>query len=390
MKKTLLTGLAILSMGLITTGVLASKNNVKIVYGYTSGDVATYYDDISSSSKGDALLTSLRTLNDKKLRSLVGYGSMMTYFKQTDPGTSSGKVTSFYSGKSVSSSDCNREHVWPDSHGGNIVEGDIHMVRPALKEENSSRGNSFYVEGMNHQYDGWDPANEGVESYRGDSARIIFYCVVADSRLSLLDVNKHYTTSENNDYKMGKLSDLLKWNLQYPVQQREKTRNEAAERLQGNRNPFIDHPEYACRIWGKTNDATKKACGLDTVSEFTLSASKKTMEVGKAFRLDYVIEPEDFQNELSVSWESSNPDVASIDSGGLIRTLTKGKTIITATLSSYFLTATCELTVVNSGENITPTKASGGCGGSIATTSMILSTLSFIGIGLFLVKRKGI
>jgi len=117
---------------------------------------------------------------------------------------------------------------------------------------------------MKSSTNGWDPAMEsfGDETYRGDSARIIFYCVIADQRLSLLDVNYHATSNANPDYKMGKLSDLLSWNIRYPVLQREMNRNEGAEYLQGNRNPFIDYPDYACRIWGKTNAATKSICGI--------------------------------------------------------------------------------------------------------------------------------
>ena len=250
------------SLSVLTLGSLFSLNQKApvTVKGYANGDATTYYNGISDSDTGSTLLAALQSLNDSKTQSLVGYNNMMKNFSQTDPGDRSGTIRSFYSGKSVSSGSCNREHVWPNSHGGNAVEDDIHMVRPTLKTENEGRGNSFYVEGMDDPYNGWDPANCGVESYRGDSARIIFYCVVAYSDFELLDVNKHYTTSENNDYKMGKLSDLLLWNLKYPVLQREKTRNEAAEKLQGNRNPFIDHPEYACKIWGNYNAATAKAC----------------------------------------------------------------------------------------------------------------------------------
>ena len=258
--------LSLLSIGLAVFGVHLNNRNILSVGAYTNGDAATYYNGIDQYATGSTLLSALQSLNSVKRRSQVGYNSMMNKFKQTDPGTTSGYVTSFYSGKSVSVSQCNREHVWPNSHGGDMVEDDIHMVRPTLKSENEGRGNSFYVEGMNHEYDGWDPANCGVETYRGDSARIVFYCVVAYDGFELLDVNKHHTTSEDNDYKMGKLSHLLKWNLEYPVLQREKTRNEAAESLQGNRNPFIDHPEYACRIWGSYNAETQRICAGQGVS----------------------------------------------------------------------------------------------------------------------------
>jgi len=237
-----------------------------------------YYSSISDSARETTLLNGLRALNSSKRKSTVGYSSMGTspsgQFKYTDydpkytavdgKGQIYGtRLITFYSGNSATSG-MNREHVWPKSHGGSTIDNDIHMPRPTLTSENGSRGNSFYVEGMKSSTNGWDPAMEsfGDETYRGDSARIIFYCVIADQRLSLLDVNYHATSNANPDYKMGKLSDLLSWNIRYPVLQREMNRNEGAEYLQGNRNPFIDYPDYACRIWGKTNAATKSICGI--------------------------------------------------------------------------------------------------------------------------------
>lgn len=376
--------LSFLVTGLTVGAVFVGKSKAVVTYAYTNGDAATYYNGISSTLKNNDLLSALQTLNSQKKKSSIAYDSMMTYFKQTDPGDSSNKIRTFYSGKSASTSECNREHVWPDSHGGNAVENDIHMVRPTLKSENEGRGNSFYVEGLNTQYDGWDPANCGVASYRGDSARIIFYCVVAYSGFELLDENKHHTTSDNNDYKMGKLSDLLKWNLQYPVLQRENVRNEAAEKLQGNRNPFIDHPEYACRIWGNTNSTTKSICGYDKVTDFSLVFNTKKMETGKKFRIDYRVLPQELENEVDISWTSSNPTAASATTSGLITTLNPGTTTITATINKYNMSDSCVLTVVNAGVN----KANAGCGGNINLVSAILSSLSLIGVTILLIKRR--
>jgi len=222
-----------------------------------------YYSDINPNSS--TLLKDLNSLNSKKRTSTVGYSNMLNKpskgFYVTDPGTGKNTITTFYSGKNnTGTSGLNREHVWPDSRGGNLVENDIHMPRPTLSKENGSRGNSFYVEGKCKSSGGWDPAMEdfGLESYRGDCARIIFYCAIANTQLTIVDKDDDNTGNKT----MGKLSDLLKWNLQYPVLDREMVRNDGAQTLQGNRNPFIDHPEYACKIWGNTNSTTKKICGM--------------------------------------------------------------------------------------------------------------------------------
>ncbi len=238
------------------------------------GDEGDYYASAQGLT-GTQLLSALRAINKNRRTKTVGYGSMGTsasgMFKYTDYDPTSvqydskgqpygTRIVSFYSGNTMTS--FNREHVWPNTHGGNLVEADIHMPRPTIPSENGSRGHSFFIEGMKDNEDGWDPAMEsfGVESYRGDSARIIFYCMVASDQLTLTDdgSRSHYTKNK----EMGVISDMLSWNLRYPVDPREERRNEGAQYLQGNRNPFIDHPEYACKIWGNTNATTKRICGM--------------------------------------------------------------------------------------------------------------------------------
>ena len=43
---------------------------------------------------------------------------------------------------------------------------------------------------------------------------------------------------------------LIKWHNEDPVDQIEINRNNAVYDIQGNRNPFIDHPSFADYIWG--------------------------------------------------------------------------------------------------------------------------------------------
>ncbi|MFA6890165.1 MAG: endonuclease, partial [Bacilli bacterium] len=48
---------------------------------------------------------------------------------------------------------------------------------------------------------------------------------------------------------LGKLSTLLTWNQLDPVDDFERNRNDVIYGYQGNRNPFVDHPEFADMIW---------------------------------------------------------------------------------------------------------------------------------------------
>ncbi len=56
--------------------------------------------------------------------------------------------------------------------------------------------------------------------------------------------------------KMGNLEVLLQWHLDDPVDEFERNRNEVIYSYQGNRNPFIDYPEFVSIIWGTTPSAT--------------------------------------------------------------------------------------------------------------------------------------
>ena len=55
--------------------------------------------------------------------------------------------------------------------------------------------------------------------------------------------------------QLGKLCTLIEWHLQDTVDDFERTRNNAIYEYQGNRNPFIDYPEWVDTIYeGKCGD----------------------------------------------------------------------------------------------------------------------------------------
>lgn len=235
----------------------STGGDIDDTFNYDTGYRGNYYDTLNVNSP--TFKNDLKNLVLKN-RCTTGYGSIWSYIQYSDaanPEGSDSKVLAYYRGTAENKSDMNKEHVWPNSHGGDKFEGDPHMVRPTLSSDNSSRGNEFYVEGRDGSR-GWDPANFGVEQYRGDAARIIFYCALIDDRVSLVDTEYSATSNANKDNKMGKLSDLLKWNKAYQVSAREMQRNDVlngkrkshGKSFNFNRNPFIDHPEYAEIIWG--------------------------------------------------------------------------------------------------------------------------------------------
>lgn len=150
----------------------------------------------------------------------------------------------------------NREHMWPNSHGFSSKDyaayTDIHHLFASEKNINATRGNKDfnYVENGNSDSYGnkWNSTFfEPRDEVKGDIARAMFYMVVryADpNELVLSLVNQTTSSSSNKTGQLGYLNVLLQWHKMDPVSEKEKQRNEIIYSLQGNRNPFIDYPDW--------------------------------------------------------------------------------------------------------------------------------------------------
>lgn len=169
-----------------------------------------------------------------------------------------------------------REHVWAKVHGGFDVNPpagtDIHHLRPIDKTINAARNSRWFAECTEpYLVSGlpsgsyysttqwiWKPRDQD----KGDVARMLFYMAVryegenGEPDLELID----YLPQINHDPAplMAKLSDLLQWHAQDPVDAYERRRNDIIySKYQHNRNPFIDIPDFAWAIWdAKTNMVT--------------------------------------------------------------------------------------------------------------------------------------
>jgi hypothetical protein len=98
---------------------------------------------------------------------------------------------------------------------------------------------------------------EPINEYKGDFARTYFYMATCYENLIgnwVSNGNAGSVLSGNSfpAYDQWYLNLLAKWHQQDPVSTKELDRNNAVYAIQGNRNPFIDHPEYAGTIWGFT------------------------------------------------------------------------------------------------------------------------------------------
>ncbi len=90
---------------------------------------------------------------------------------------------------------------------------------------------------------------EPADEYKGDFARAYFYVFTVYDQLNWTG-NSMGNKNEWPTLKPWAYELLLQWARQDPVSRKEIARNDAGERQQGNRNPFVDFPELAEYIWG--------------------------------------------------------------------------------------------------------------------------------------------
>ena len=217
----------------------------------------------------------------------------------------------------------NREHVWAKSHGikteddsktsdgkRNLAYSDLHHLRATENSINSTRNNRYFdiidhanPSGKDKYGNYWDSTNafEPRDEVKGDIARMLFYMDIrydgkeADQYLDLVltddtteaskSVNYVYETTEVITSYLGKLSTLVKWAYEDPVDSREISRNNAIFTIQGNRNPFIDHPELVYYLY-ETQSQSAGVVG----STLSTSVAPKLKDNAKITNVDALIE----------------------------------------------------------------------------------------------------
>ena len=173
-----------------------------------------------------------------------------------------------------SEGDCyNREHSWPQSwfNEQTTPRSDLHHIFPTDGFVNGKRANYPFGEVRSATWTSQNGSKLGtcktpgysgtvfepIDEYKGDFARALMYMSVRyyseDGSWSSSDM------TNKSEIKKWAIDMLLRWNEQDPVSEKEKLRNEVIYNdYQHNRNPFIDHPEYARMIWDPTWSAVEE------------------------------------------------------------------------------------------------------------------------------------
>lgn len=186
----------------------------------------------------------------------------------------------------------NREHVWAKSHGNFVdirpMDSDVHNLHPADASVNTIRSNRDFdkvapngtqiaeAPGTWYNSTSWEP----TDAAKGQVARTILYMDVryegTDGEMDLTAVDGVGTYPQA---KHGNLQVLLEWNKQFPPTDFERRRNERIFRMQQNRNPFVDHPEYADLIWSNAQIQEIKITGNSITPEIPIEGNTVQISV---------------------------------------------------------------------------------------------------------------
>ena len=270
-------------------GVVCTSLSSKAKAYYTG----SYAYSTLSTKTASTIKSSLKTLMTNTHSTITTYTNLKTYTKYSDATAgSTSKMTLLYTSNSVSSAwdstVWNREHVWPQSLGTFTTANcgaDMHHLRPADPKVNSTRGNLPY--GIVRSGSSYKTATtssgsvggyytstyfEPLDNVKGDIARILLYCYVRWGESNLTDV------IQSTDV-------LLSWCKSDPVDTWEMGRNDVVQGIQGNRNVFIDYPEYCWLIFGKSVPSGMTTPSGMAGGSSSGSSSGSTTTSGKTYTL---------------------------------------------------------------------------------------------------------
>lgn len=189
-----------------------------------------------------------------------------------------GGIYCLYTGQ-VLSDNYNCEHSWPRSDFDEHVPmlGDLHHLFAVDIQANSQRSNLHFGEVVGDDPSDWtwpsscacddarlktccsvrgpaldsrtETAFEPRDDAKGDIARVLFYFATRyrsrDINLSRLD---GVGPAPLNHIPIYEEQALRRWHLSDPVSDKERLRQDQIEAIQGNRNPFVDVPEFVDQI----------------------------------------------------------------------------------------------------------------------------------------------
>ncbi len=271
-----------------------AMDNVSYNFDYVDITIPAGYYDSAEGLLGESLQAALHAIIDN--HAVQTYQYSWIAFRSTDD-KPNGKVWDMYSDVpggvppyeytfgideggvgGVEGTGYNREHSWPSSwYGGEVypMYSDLFMIYPTDNFVNNQRGSDPYGEvdspswtslngskRGNCSYSGYSGiAFEPIDAYKGDFARTYLYVT---SRYYSEDAAwPGSAMTDGADLLPWAADMLLEWHVDDPVSRKELERNGTIYAIQGNRNPFIDRPDFAAALYVTT--------GVDEFAEPTFT-----------------------------------------------------------------------------------------------------------------------
>lgn len=219
----------------------------------------------------------------------------------------------------------NREHSFPQSwFGGSVMPmySDLWIIYPTDSKVNSERANDPYGKVGTATWTSLNGTKVGncvspgyggtcfepIDGYKGDLARSQFYVA---TRYFNEDASWPGGASTSKSQLLPWAADqYLQWSIADPVSWKERVRNAAIYEYQHNRNPFVDHPEFASAIYDSAS--TTDVGRTEAPSHARLQAAM----------------PNPFQARTALAYDLPQPSQVALRiydvSGRLVRSLVSG------------------------------------------------------------------
>lgn len=350
-------------------------------------DLVSYSSSLNGLKK-EELKTAVYKLIKNPVTLTYGSGSQKTWwgFYQTDRIEETNECINRYSSTKfffpsggntgASIPNMNIEHSFPKSWWGgtnNSAYKDLYNLYPSDSNANSSKSNypMGIVETITSEEVGYDKVGRGTidgvsgkmcwepgDQYKGDFSRAYMYMVTCYQDLTWSG-EQGLQELENNTWptlKEWAYTLYLQWIANDPVDELERTRNDAVSNIQHNRNLFVDYPYLAEYIWGDSIDVLFNPYTSITTASDDDRYDNITV-TPEIYLSDYIVKVEEGETFMltaatrnatgaSVSWESSDEEVVTVDNG-VITGVAEGTATITAriTVSHIVYEATCEVIV---------------------------------------------
>lgn len=349
-----------------------------------------------------------------------------------------------------------KEHVWVKSHGfspsGDPSKGagtDLHHLIAADHNTNNIHNDLCYGEVADHSasstttvycvygdgtYDvsGWrgksslgEQVFEPTDTWKGNVARALLYMATRyGKQITGTTTNSQYepylhfmtyssTSTEhsftNNEGVFHNLDTFLSWNELDPVDSYEEKRNNLIyKNVQDNRNPYVDHPEWARRVFdpnyklddsGDEGDKTSSSIS-SSGKDSSIDSSIPSTDISSSTVDSSTSNSSSLDSESSSSSETSSSIESSSSSSSSSSESTS--TVDSTSESTSSAETSSESTVIDSstGQNEIDNNSSSsgnwfnnlissfGCSGSIAVTSSLFLATSLFAVGLLIKKKK--